>query len=73
MGAKRKTSSSSGAVASKRKVEGIAGGSGGKYPKLVVDVKTITTGVLRPQAGTDLSKESTVVFRLNALPDQMIR
>jgi hypothetical protein len=57
---------------SKRAVAGIAGG-GGKYPKLVVDVKSITKGVIRPMAGTNLATDSVISLFISSLPDQMIR
>jgi hypothetical protein len=59
---------------SKRPIEGIAsGGSGGKYPKLAAEVKTLTRGVIKPISNTNLETDASLTFAVTALPDQMIR
>jgi hypothetical protein len=58
----------------KRQIEGIASaGSGGKYPKMAVEVKTLTRRVLRPIPNTNLATDSAISFSITTLPDQMIR
>jgi hypothetical protein len=55
----------------KRKVEGVGGG--GRYPRLVVDYKDHTFGVIRPVPGTSLNEDSSITFSYTVLPDQLIR
>ena len=57
----------------RRRIDGIAGGSGGKYPKLVADVKTLTRSVLKPSGGQNLNTQSVIEFSMTTMDDQFVK